>query len=157
MKPNVICHPSPNFKLEPNRAISCLVLHATETSSLSSPLSWLCDPKSQVSAHYLIDIDGTIYQLVDDRHTAWHAGKSEWDGIPGVNHFSIGIEMVNLNDGKMPYPEPQVAACADLVKFLVETYKVSLHDIVRHADIAPGRKNDPLGFDMEGFKRRLIV
>ena len=151
MKPQTIWQPSPNF----SSRISCIVLHATATSGIKSPLDWLCNPESKVSAHYLIGTDGTIYHLVLDDKKAWHAGESEWKGRKGVNTNSIGIEMVNANDGKMIYPEAQIAACAELVKHLMAEHGIKREDVIRHADIAPGRKNDPLGFDMDAFRKRL--
>ena len=33
---------------------------------------------SKVSAHYLIGRSGRIFNLVDDKYVAWHAGKSTW-------------------------------------------------------------------------------
>jgi len=42
-----------------------------------------------ISVHFCIDNDGTIYQLVDTNHAAWHAGSKKW------NHSSIGVEMTN--------------------------------------------------------------
>lgn len=48
----------------------------------------------KVSAHYLIDTDGTIHQLLDPMLKAWHAGVSEWDGEDNLNRTSIGAELV---------------------------------------------------------------
>ena len=155
MKPQTILHPSPNFREANGRAVTCIVLHATATPGLQSPLAWLCDPKSEVSAHYLIDTNGDIYHLVLDNNIAWHAGISEWKGRESVNSFSVGIEMVNDNTGHMPYPEAQVAACEAVVRYLMDEYGIAAEDVVRHADVAPGRKNDPLGFDMIGFRGRI--
>ena len=42
-----------------------------------------------VSVHFCIDNDGTIYQLVDMNHAAWHAGSKKW------NHSSVGVEISN--------------------------------------------------------------
>jgi len=42
-----------------------------------------------ISVHFLIDNDGTIYQMVDTQHGAWHAG------IGKINHKSIGVEISN--------------------------------------------------------------
>jgi hypothetical protein len=42
-----------------------------------------------ISVHFSIDNDGTIYQLVDTNHAAWHAGSKKW------NHSSIGVEITN--------------------------------------------------------------
>lgn len=50
-----------------------------------------------MSAHYLIERDGTIRQLVDPNMVAFHAGKSVMpradDGRIGVNAFGIGVEL----------------------------------------------------------------
>ena len=45
--------------------------------------------KRGISVHFCIDNDGTIYQLVDMNHAAWHAGSKAW------NHSSIGVEISN--------------------------------------------------------------
>lgn len=42
-----------------------------------------------VSVHFCIDNDGTIYQLLDTNHAAWHASSKK------VNHRSIGVEIAN--------------------------------------------------------------
>jgi N-acetyl-anhydromuramyl-L-alanine amidase AmpD len=53
--------------------------------------------KANVSAHYLIDREGVIYKLVDEKRAAWHAGKGSlpWDkSRTSMNSSSIGIEML---------------------------------------------------------------
>lgn len=155
--PNIIPCKSPNYRKGPkNRKITCVVLHATATSGLQSPKEWLCDPASQVSSHFLIDLDGTIYQLVDDNDIAWHAGVSEWKGQDNVNDFSIGIELVNANDGKMPYPPEQLSSLVGLVAEICEVNNITATDVIGHRDIAPGRKTDPAGFPFDDFRMDLI-
>lgn len=154
MKPAMTWKPSPNFTPATDRPISCIVLHATATKFLASPLEWLTSEVSKVSAHYLIDLDGTIYNLVLDKDIAWHAGVSSWRGKSSVNMFSIGIEMVNPNDGS-PYPEEQYKSCKALVEYLLDQYPIVPRDVVSHAEAAPGRKTDPAGFDMEKFRKNL--
>ena len=56
-------------------------------------LARLCDPASQVSAHYLIARDGEVFALVDEGDRAWHAGVSAWQGIRDINSASVGIEL----------------------------------------------------------------
>jgi N-acetylmuramoyl-L-alanine amidase len=153
---NIIWHPSPNFRESNGRQITCIVLHATATEGLKSPLDWLCNPISKVSAHYLIGIDGVVYNLVKTKDIAYHAGESEWKGKDHVNTFSVGIELVNKNDGKMLYPKEQTYACIEIVKDLMFHCRIKHDDVVRHADVAPGRKNDPLGFDLLDFRRQLL-
>src|SRR3990167_6933791 len=101
---------SPNYRAGNKRKITCVILHATARSGIVSPLEWLTSPQSKVSAHYLIGKDGKIYQLVDDEDIAWHAGISYWRGKENVNTFSVGIELVNANDGKDSYPQAQIDA-----------------------------------------------
>lgn len=146
---------SPNFTRAKDRKITCVVLHATATGGLASPLEWLTLPKSKVSAHYLIDKDGSIYCLVHEKDIAWHAGESYWQDQAHVNAFSIGIELVNPNDGFYEYPEEQIQACAALVISICKEYRIQSKDVVGHCDIALGRKTDPAGFDWEEFRSRL--
>ena len=47
-----------------------------------------------ISVHFCIDNDGTIYQMLDTQHGAWHAGGAKW------NHSSIGVEISNAYDIK---------------------------------------------------------
>lgn len=147
--------PSPNFRHAEGRKVTCVIIHATATSGLDSPKEWLCDQASRVSAHYLIGLDGKILHLVHESNIAWHAGESEWCGKDDVNAFSVGIELVNSNDGKMPYPEAQLSACASLVKDICADYSIKMEDVIGHMDIAPGRKTDPADFPWEDFRSRL--
>ena len=154
---------SPNFTRGKDRKIGCIVLHATATGGLASPLEWLTLPASQASSHYLIDKNGDIYGLVEEKNSAWHAGISVWNGMevigksgqPSVNLSSIGIELVNPNDGVYPYPEPQVAACTDLVISICRDYGIAAKDVIGHCHVALGRKTDPAGWDWEDFYARL--
>ncbi len=156
MKPEIRQVPSPNFrKYAKKRAVTTVIIHSTATAKLASPLEWLTLPESQVSAHYLIDVDGIVIQLVQENDVAWHAGESEWKGQKNVNGFSIGIELVNANDGIMIYPEAQIEACRQLVAAICLERKIRSDDVVGHKDIAPNRKTDPAGFDLEDFRARL--
>lgn len=156
-RPKSLWNPSPNFTpMDPGRTITCVILHATATKDKNSPLEWLCDPKSQVSAHYMIDQLGMIYHLVHEQNIAWHAGESEFDGMSGVNNFSVGIELVNPNDGT-DFDSAQLTACADLVAAICLDYDIKKEAVVGHADIAPGRKTDPLGFPWDNFRGYVVT
>ena len=72
-----------------------LVLHYTGMKTLSAALNRLCDPKAEVSAHYLVARDGTVYRLVPEHRRAWHAGVACWAGERDVNGRSIGVELEN--------------------------------------------------------------
>lgn len=131
---------SPNFD-ERRLPVSVIVIHYTETKTCEQALRILCDASApkRVSAHWLIDRDGTAYRLVDESKRAWHAGRSFWDGIEDCNSASIGIELVN--DGFEEYPQPQLDALAELCSEIRSRHAIRY--IVGHSDIAPGRKRDP--------------
>jgi len=87
---------SPNFKKEfkPGN-LQYLVMHFTGGTTLEGAVNTFLDDNSKVSAHIIIDRDGTIVQMVPFNYIAWHAGKSEWEGKKYLNNYSIGIEFVN--------------------------------------------------------------
>lgn len=148
--------PSPNYrKFKKERIITLVVIHATATKGIDSPLEWLCNKASKVSAHYIIGKDGAAHQLVDENDIAWHAGVSEWEGQANVNEFSIGIELVNSNDGLDKYPDIQLDKCAYITSRICIDHEIPIQHVVGHADVAPGRKTDPAGFDWEDFRMRL--
>ncbi|MBI1802723.1 MAG: N-acetylmuramoyl-L-alanine amidase [Chloroflexi bacterium] len=145
--------PSPNFDDRPGDFVpDAIVLHAT-TGPASPSLNWLANPSSYVSIHYLIDRDGTIYQMVDEFQRAWHAGPSNFRGRTSWNDFSIGIELVNLNNGLDPYDAPLLEACRQLCVYLVFKYRIQPNMIVTHAQISGAitGKTDPRGFPLEAF------
>ncbi len=138
--------PSPNFDARPEGiGPEILVLHYTDTENLAESLGILLDPAKQVSAHYLIDEDGTIYRLVAEDKRAWHAGKASWRGLTDINARSIGIELQNPGHrcGYRAFAEPQIEAAIALCNEIAERHKICARDLVAHSDIAPARKKDP--------------
>src|SRR5262245_44270208 len=101
---------SPNCDNRPSDIdVDTVVLHATVLNTLDEVVERFADSESRVSAHYTIDRDGTIVSHVPEERRAWHAGRSKMkDGRESVNDFSIGVELVNLNDGHDPYPPEQI-------------------------------------------------
>jgi len=152
--PSVQHYPSPNFDERPaGTTVDTVVLHATVLNNLSDVIAHFGDPASLVSAHYTIDRDGTIAAHVSEDKRAWHAGRSKMkDGRVEVNDFSIGIELVNSNDGQDPFPEHQIASLRDLLRMIIGRYPIK--HIVTHHECAdpPGRKSDPRGFDLAWIK-----
>ena len=137
--------PSPNFN-ERTRPIDTILLHYT-AGDLVPSLRRLCDGSGtdRVSAHYVVDRNGTIYRLVDEKKRAWHAGTSQWKGKTDMNSASIGIEIVNLGHlpgGKFdPYPEAQIRAVIALCQDIRKRHRI--RHILGHSDVAIGRKIDP--------------
>jgi N-acetylmuramoyl-L-alanine amidase len=72
-----------------------LIMHYTAGASVESSVRWMQRPDAQASAHVVIGRDGRIVQMVPFNRVAWHAGRSSWAGLNGLNQYSLGIEMDN--------------------------------------------------------------
>jgi N-acetylmuramoyl-L-alanine amidase len=118
-KPRVKSISCPNFR-SPSipRTIDQIVIHHTATERLKAVLAWFQDDESDRSAHYVIDSDGTIYQLVAEENIAWHC--------TGHNTRSIGIECVAAS---RPLTDAQTESLASLLRHLMERYSLT-HDAV---------------------------
>lgn len=99
--------------------------------------------KFRVSCHYMIDEDGSIWQLTSQTKVAWHAGISKWRGMEDINSRSIGIEICSSSLGQDPFSLEQQKSVFKLLRYLVKRYKIKPENIVGHSDIAPMRKADP--------------
>lgn len=138
---------SPNFD-DRTLPITNLVLHYTGMETGTAALERMCDAEAKVSAHYMVEEDGCIFQLVDEDKRAWHAGVSEWQGETNINSNSIGIEIVNgghdwpLTDGSLPpFSDVQINAVIALSKDIMNRHGELT--LLGHSDIAPARKIDP--------------
>ncbi|MCY1036999.1 N-acetylmuramoyl-L-alanine amidase [Corallococcus sp. BB11-1] len=156
-KPEVINTPSPNSDSRNGTDIDAIILHHTGTNNGKGDLAWMRNPQSKVSANYMLDTDGKIYQLVGDEKRSWHAGKSALHGVPtDMNARSIGIEIVNDGSGKTAFTEAQYKSLTQLVGYLKQEYKVPAGNILGHKDIAvpKGRKDDPAAnFDWNRLRK----
>jgi N-acetylmuramoyl-L-alanine amidase len=155
----LIERPSPNFD-ERQQPISMIVLHYTGMPDAEGALNRLTSPESKVSAHYLVDEDGSIYSLVDEADRAWHAGKSRWRNVADVNSASVGIEIVNPGHefGYRPFPDEQIAALIPLVAAIKDRHAIGRGNVVGHSDVAPARKEDPGElFPWEALARRRLA
>lgn len=133
---------SPNFgERRDGLRPELIVIHYTGMESCAAAYERLCDPDAEVSAHYLIDYDGTVLTLVPEELRAWHAGAGEWQGRGDVNSRSIGIELAN--SGAEPFPEPQMAALETLLSDIMARWQIGPLGVIAHSDMAPGRKRDP--------------
>lgn len=122
-----------------------LLLHYTGMKSGQDAIDRLRDPDAKVSAHYVVDEDGTVYQLVDEDRRAWHAGVSFWRGAEQINDRCIGIEIVNPGHewGYREFPALQMAAVCDLCLSILSRHPIPPRNVIGHSDVAPDRKEDP--------------
>nr|WP_286193431.1 N-acetylmuramoyl-L-alanine amidase [Tropicibacter sp. R16_0] len=152
-----IWHPSPNFG--PRRdglTPSLVVIHYTAMEGAASALERLCDPVAEVSAHYLIGQDGTLWQMVRETDRAWHAGAGEWHGQGDINSRSVGIELDNRGDH--PFAEAQIAALERLLPQILSRWGIAPQGVIGHSDMAPGRKFDPgPRFDWQRLERQNLA
>ncbi|UXN64631.1 N-acetylmuramoyl-L-alanine amidase [Phyllobacterium sp. A18/5-2] len=139
-------HSSPNSgPRKDGKRVSFLVLHYTGMETGEAAESWLTNPQSEVSAHYIVHEDGRIVQMVPESERAWHAGQSSWKGETDINSSSVGIEIVN-GGPLFDFPgfaEPQIDALIDLCKGIVSRHGIRPEAVLAHSDIAPARKIDP--------------
>jgi N-acetylmuramoyl-L-alanine amidase len=149
-------HPSPNHN--ERRVIDgpdLLILHYTAMEDGAKAVQWLCNPQSEVSAHYMVHRDGMVEQLVPESRRAWHAGLSAWrSGNAGpkesphdLNSRSIGVEICNtgiVQDGSpMAYSDIQIEAVTDLCQGIIGRHEIEPRHVLGHSDIAVSRKQDP--------------
>jgi len=173
--------PSPNFDPRPAGAlIDLVVIHSISLPPgeyggpevfelFTNRLDWDRHPYFdtirglEVSSHFYIRRDGTLWQFVDCDVRAWHAGRSSWRGRDNCNDDSVGIELEGLEGDE--FEPAQYQTLAGVCAALAERYPVAY--VAGHSDIAPGRKNDPgtgfhwarlrseLGWPSERFPRPL--
>ncbi len=152
---------SPNFReRKDGEELRYIVIHGTWMADDAAVIRRLMDPITKVSAHYFIDHAGQIIQLVGEDNVAWHAGKSTWDGLDGLNSYSIGIEVGNAGPFAKPptpdeeanpdwakappYRDCQYEALAKLIADIRTRHpQITAKRILGHSDISPGRKSDP--------------
>ena len=121
---------------------------------------------ADVSIHYLIDREGTVYCFVPEDRSAWHAGKGQWLGnekyTDKMNKYSIGIELMGigsqqdmagylhdweykkLDDSLKGFTDAQYEALAALVKDICQRNHIPFdrEHIIGHQEYSP-KKKDP--------------
>ena len=107
--------------------IDKIVLHCTEGSLASALAEFQKSDSRKVSAHYVIDRNGDIYQMVNDCDCANHC--------MGANHGSIGIEHVGSETD--PLAPQQAVASAALIRWLLQQHQIPRTNIFGH-DFTPG-------------------
>lgn len=147
-----------------------IVIHETAGRlTKHSTVDYFKSKGCQVSAHFVIERDGEITQMVPCNRKAFHAGISEWQGRKYCNTFSIGVELVGPGkldetgrawfgevfpdaidkateahgNGKwLPFTSEQIEACRQLVLAIVAAYP-DCNDVAGHFEVSPKRKVDP--------------
>jgi len=135
---------APNFVGTTNfsmRKPSYVIIHHTAQNSCDQTLKTFTLPRTQVSAHYVICRDGTVFHMLNDYLRAHHAGVSKWGGAIDINSSSVGIELDN--NGFEHFDEAQINSLLVLLERLKKSFNIPASHFIGHGDIAPTRKNDP--------------
>ena len=145
---------SPNYTKGRKEKIKHIIIHAMSGSFVGSK-AWFKNPKSKVSAHYLVSQKGDVLQMVKDTDTAWHCY--------GVNSKSIGIELEDgkpgacLKDDKW-ITQVMLEKAAMLTAELTIKYNISVDNVLGHNEpwiqkINPSYAHyDPGKLDMVKFR-----
>lgn len=155
---------SPNKMSRKGWKPDIIVSHITE-GSYAGAVSWLCNPKSGASAHFVVSKKGEITQLVDIREAAWcngtstdpkknnHYSKSSLkivrDRKTNANYYTISIEHEGFyKDGYGALTPEQLEATIWLHRYIIDEVKkiygieipIDREHIVGHYQIDPIRK-----------------
>lgn len=119
-----------------------VIIHHTAQNSCEQTLkTFTVKGNREVSAHYVICKDGTVYHMLNDLLRSHHAGISKWGNTTDLNSSSIGIELDN--NGFESFTESQINSLIILLGRLKNAYGIPTANFIGHGDIAPTRKNDP--------------
>ena len=140
----IIKYKSPNYNSRNKSKIQLIIIHYTALRNTKEAITYLCTKEKKVSSHYLISQNGVIYNLVNEKFRAWHAGQSFWQDIVDINSFSIGIELDYDPNGKNNnFSFKMISSLKKLILKIKDKYKINKKNILAHSDIAPFRKKDP--------------
>ena len=109
-----------------------IVEHYTATNSFSSAYNTFASdvPDSELHelpgtcAHFIVDSDGTIYQLVNLQTRCRHT--------VGLNYTAIGIEHVGTSDGQILGNRRQLSASLRLTLWLTRKFGIKLKNVIGH-------------------------
>ncbi|HET7133749.1 MAG TPA: peptidoglycan recognition family protein, partial [Gammaproteobacteria bacterium] len=114
----------------PNWQVRKVVIHTTE-GGFAGSVSWLRNPRSQASAHYVVSRTGKVAQLVRESDIAWHAGNYT------INRESIGIEHEGFSHRSGTYTDAEYRASARLSAWIAQRYLLPIDRsrFIGHSDV----------------------
>lgn len=146
-----------DFKMSPNFAVGrcgnvpeAFVIHVTE-GNFEGAVEWCLNPAAQVSYHYIVNKNGKITQLVEDKDTAWHAGLVKNPTplgelyAPKPNLKTMGIAYAGFAIAGPSFE--QMRAICELIRHLSAIHSIALdsrhvitHHDIRTDKVCPGSK-----------------
>lgn len=128
-----------------------------------------------LSVHGFIHPDGTYEKMIESPNKAAHAGKSEWNGLSGLNSHYLGFELLvpgehdfgsfsKAIETEGTYTDAQMKTAIEVCKWWIEEYNIPVENVVRHSDCSGDHvrgkgqgKTDPgSAFDWAKFKEGLL-
>ena len=131
---------TPNVNKGKTITPTLVVLHHT-SGSYAGSVDWCLKPESSVSYHCIVARNGDRTVLAKPNQRTWHAGRSSWKGKPDCNIYSVGLAWEG-DTYKTPLSKAAIDSAVEYLVPIIKQYKIPLDRIVRHEDVAPGRKND---------------
>lgn len=138
---------------DPIFGVTTLVIHATAGASSEGAMSVMKAHKA--SWHWLVPDENEeshghfVWACAPEARAAWHVRNScshpdVQGGAGKINHFSLGVEIVNTQDPGSPDPFSawQVEATAGIIRYCWAKYP-NLKHVVSHAKLDPDRRSDP--------------
>lgn len=131
--------------------VRAIVVHATAGATSEGAASVIREGRA--SFHWLVPAEREaahglhVWATAPEARAAWHvrndcSHKDVWAGRGRVNHFSLGIEVVNTMRADDPFSAWQIEATAAIVRYAWAKYPNLVH-VVSHAKLDPARRTDP--------------
>jgi AmpD protein len=99
------------------------------------------DPKSRVSYHVIVDLNGVMTTMAEDTDRAWANGISSFKGKNDCNTFMLSIAVTGDTNNRRLL-EKEIEAVATWCVEKMKKWGFGLDWITTHRVISPGRKND---------------
>jgi N-acetylmuramoyl-L-alanine amidase CwlA len=144
-----------NFRKGRRMPADTIVIHVTEGSA-SSVIEWFNDPKAEVSAHYMVQKDGTIVAFVHEEDEAWAQGRIDNPTAavvrdrPTANPNAYCIAIEHEGDGTHELTDPQRASSLTLIREICARWKIPIdrRHIIGHHEIY-SKKTCPGAIDVD--------
>ena len=140
-----------NPEREARRETRYIILHTTEATGSSS----LITLRDLGEANFCVDTDGRVYRIIDHRRTAYHCGRSMWEGRVNIDDYSIGIEVVGHHNRDITAAQYQ--ALAALLAELKFIYRIPDERVLTHSMVAYGAPNKWIPRNHRGRKRLSLI
>jgi N-acetyl-anhydromuramyl-L-alanine amidase AmpD len=117
-----------------------IIVHHT-SGAYAGSVAWCLNPASKVSYHCIIARNGKRTVLALPSQRTWHAGVSSWQGRKDANSFSVGMAWEG-DTYTTPLSEDALLSAVEYLLPILRENNIPLANILRHADVSPGRKDD---------------